>query len=169
MADFDPAEVLRVLERHGVRYVVIGALAAAASGAPVVTRDLDVTPARDPENLERLATALRELGARLRTSDAQGVAFPIVAEMLAGAETWTLTTSAGDLDIVFQPAGTRGYDDLGRDASRLEIGEGVSVLVASLADVVRSKEASARAKDLAQLPLLRQTLERVRERERSRP
>jgi hypothetical protein len=40
------------------------------------------------------------------------------------------------------------------------------VLVASLADVVRSKEASARAKDVAQLPLLRQTLERVRELER---
>jgi hypothetical protein len=169
VADIDPVEALRVLERHGVRYVVIGALAAAASGAPVVTRDLEITPARDRANLERLAAALGELDARLRTpADPNGVAFPVDAEMLAGAEVWTLTTSAGELDLVFEPAGTRGYDDLRRDASRLEIGEGVRVPVAALADVVRSKEASGRAKDHAQLPLLRQTLERVRECERQR-
>src|SRR4051795_5178330 len=91
VADFDPAEALRVLERHGVLYVVIGALAAAASGAPVVTRDLDITPARDPANLERLASALVELDARVRTpTDPDGVAFPIDAETLADGDTWTL-------------------------------------------------------------------------------
>jgi hypothetical protein len=158
-----------VLERHGVRYVVVGALAAAAAGAPVVTRDLDITPAREPENLVRLASALRELDARLRTaSDVAGVSFPIDAEALAGTEIWTLTTRVGELDVVFQPAGTHGFDDLRRSARRIEVADGVAVLVASLADVVRSKEASARAKDIAQLPLLRQTLERVREQERSR-
>jgi hypothetical protein len=155
-----------VIERHGVRYVVVGALAAAAAGAPVVTRDLDITPARDRKNLERLAAALRELDARLRTaSAAAGVPFPVDAHVLAGADIWTLTTRVGELDIVFQPAGTDGFDDLRRGAARLEIADGVEVLVASLADVVRSKEAAARAKDLAQLPLLRQTLERLRERE----
>jgi hypothetical protein len=167
VAEFDPVEALGVLEQHGVLYVVVGALAAAASGAPVVTRDLDITPARDRANLERLATALRELDVRLRTAhDPEGVPFPLDAEMLAGAEMWTLTSRVGEIDIVFEPAGTGGYDDLRRDASRLEIAEGLSVAVASLADVVRSKEAAARPKDLAQLPLLRQTLEQVRERER---
>jgi hypothetical protein len=165
VTEFDPAEVLRVLERHGVAYVVVGALAAAAHGAPVVTRDLDVTPARDAANLERLAFALRDLDARLRTaSDPEGVAFPIDAGTLGTGELWTLTTRAGELDIVFEPAGTRGFDDLRRQATRLDLGEGLRVLFASLADVVRSKEAAGRAKDLAQLPLLRQTLERVRDR-----
>ena len=136
---------------------------AAASGAPVVTRDLDIAPERTPRNLVRLAAALRELDARLRTvADATGVPFVIDEVTLAGADLWTLVTRAGELDLVFEPAGTRGFDDLRRDASRLDVGEGVSVLVASLADVVRSKEASARPKDLAQLPLLRQTLERRR-------
>jgi hypothetical protein len=167
VADFDPAEALRVLERHGVEYVVVGALAAAAAGAPVVTGDLDITPARDSANLERLAAALRDLDVRLRTAaDPEGGPFPVDAQMLAGTELWTLTTRAGELDVVFEPSGTRGFDDLRRDASRLELADGVRVLVASLADVVRSKEASARAKDVAQLPLLRQTLERVRERGR---
>src|SRR6478672_9561315 len=102
MAEFDPVEALRVLERHEVRYVVIGALAAAASGAPVVTRDLDITPARDRENLERLAAALIDLGARLRTAgEPGGIAFPVDAAMLGGAETWTLLTRAGELDLVF--------------------------------------------------------------------
>lgn len=167
MARLRLADLLGALEEHEVRYVVIGGIAAAAAGAPIVTADLDITPASDRPNLERLAAALEPLGARLRTPhDPEGVAFPVDARMLATAETWTLTTRAGDLDIVFLPAGTGGYDDLRRDAQRLELAGGLEVMVASLADLIRTKEAAARAKDLAQLPLLRQTLERIRDRAR---
>lgn len=163
----DPLEILRTLERHGVLYVLIGAAAARVAGAPVVTEDIDVTPATNRENLERLAAALRELGARLRSStEPEGVAFPVDAEMLTGAEMWTLITSAGDLDLCFTPAGTRGYDDLRREASRERLGRGLIVTVASLRDVIRSKEAAGRDKDLAQLPLLRRTLAQIREHER---
>jgi len=155
--------MLRVLERHGVRYVVIGALAAIAAGAPLVTRDLDITPDRVSDNLDRLAWALRELDARLRIPHApEGMPFPVEAAMLATANIWMLTTRTGDLDLVFEPAGTRGFDDLRRDATQLEVAGGATVLVASLADVIRSKEAAAREKDLGQLPLLRRTLERIR-------
>jgi len=78
LADFEPGELLRSLEAHHVRYVVIGAIAAIAAGAPILTTDLDVTPERSDENLERLALALRDLDARLRTPTAPaGVAFPI--------------------------------------------------------------------------------------------
>lgn len=168
-AEPDPLEILRALERHRVRYILIGAAAARVAGAPVVTEDIDVTPAADRENLERLASALRELGARLRTAEPGGVAFQVDARTLSGAEMWTLTTSAGDLDLCFVPAGTRGYDDLRREASRERLGSGLSVPVASLRDVIRSKEAAGRDKDLAQLPLLRRTLERIRERQRMPP
>jgi hypothetical protein len=162
----DPLAVLRALEQHDVRYVLIGAAAARIAGAPVVTEDLDVTPAGDSENLERLAAALRELGARLRSpAQPEGLAFPVDAETLTTAEMWTSTTSAGDLDVCFMPAGTRGYEDLRREASPLRLGRGLVVLVASLRDVIRSKEAAGRDKDLAQLPLLRRTLEQIRERE----
>jgi hypothetical protein len=164
-AEPDPLEILRALERHGVRYVLIGAAAARVAGAPVVTEDVDVTPATDRPNLERLATALRELGARLRSAaEPEGVPFPVDVDMLTSAEMWTLTTSAGDLDVCFTPSGTRGYDDLRREASRERLGKGLTVTVASLRDVIRSKEAAGRDKDLAQLPLLRRTLEQIRER-----
>lgn len=159
----DPFLALETLHRHGVRFVVVGALAAIAQGYPLTTGDTDVTPQRDPENHERLASALRELEAKLRTPQGP-VDFPIDSSFLADVDAWTLDTTAGPLDLVFEPAGTRGYEDLRADAVELVIG--VPVLCASLRDVIRMKEASNRPKDHAQLPALRATLERVRERER---
>jgi hypothetical protein len=165
----DPVLLLEALLRHEVRFVVIGGIAAISHGYPLPTEDVDVTPSRDRGNLERLARALRELGARLRSaSDAAGVPFPTDADMLRRAESWTLRTRLGDLDIVFAPAGTQGFDDLSRDAVLTDLGttRPVRVLVASLADVIRSKEAANREKDRAQLPALRRTLEILRERQR---
>ena len=82
VADFEPGLILRALEAHHVRYVVIGAIAAIAAGAPILTTDLDVTPARSHENLERLALALRDLDAKPRSASAPaGVPFPIEAEL----------------------------------------------------------------------------------------
>jgi predicted nucleotidyltransferase len=158
-------EILRSLKEHDVRFVVIGAIAAIAQGYPLTTQDIDITPARDPANLERLAAALTELGARLRVAtDEKGVVFSIDARTLDGADMWTLRTSHGDLDVSYVPSGTQGYDDLRKDARTEEI-EGVEVSIASLADIIRSKEAAGRVKDQAQLPALRRTLEIVRRRE----
>jgi hypothetical protein len=159
----DLGELLRVLDRHNVTFVVIGAQAAAIHGVPVVTEDLDITPAPDTENLERLAAALRELEPRLRTADEpEGVSFPVEARMLATADTWNLTTRVGDLDLAFSPSGTHGYADLRRNATAIDLGSGLVVRVAALADVIRSKEAAGREKDRAQLPLMRRTLEEIR-------
>ncbi len=155
----DPLPILEVLERHGVRHVVIGGIAAVTRGYPLPTYDLDITPGRDRENLARLATALRELDAHLRAhGEPEGVAFPLDADMLGTAVSWTLTTRYGDLDLITQPAGTGGYDDLSRRATVMRLGT-VRVEVAALADVIRNKEAVGRPKDLAQLPALRRTLE----------
>jgi len=166
VADFEPGQILRALEAHHVEYVVIGAIAAIAAGAPILTTDLDVTPARSRANLESLALALRDLDAKLRSVHAPaGVPFPIEAEMLATADSWTLSTRAGDVDLMFLPAGTQGYDDLRRGARRERIA-GVVVSVAALADVIRSKEAANREKDSMQLPILRRTLEQTRVRGR---
>jgi hypothetical protein len=166
-AAFEPIALLETLTRHGVRFVVIGGIAALAQGSPLPTEDVDVTPARDEENLERLAAALEELDTQLRTGDDSRVPLPTDPRLLSQAEAWTLTTKHGDLDVMLAPAGTAGYDDLRRDAFEVDLGAGVRVYVASLADVIRSKEASNRPKDRAQLPALRETLERIRRQERS--
>ena len=64
---FQPAEIIAALERHAVRYVVIGGLAATLHGSPVMTTDADICPAREGDDLERLARALVELRALIRT------------------------------------------------------------------------------------------------------
>jgi hypothetical protein len=160
MADpFQPGEILAVLERHGVEFVVIGGLAATLHGSPYVTTDIDVTPRRAQKNLERLSEALKELDARIRTEAVlEGMPFDQNARSLAAVSLLNLTTRFGDLDISIEPVGTAGYEDLVRDAKPFEVG-GVRVLVASLADVVRSKEAADREKDRLVLPTLRRLLE----------
>jgi hypothetical protein len=162
MADFRPQEILRILDEHGVRYVLIGGLAAVLHGASHVTTDVDVVPEDAHANLERLSTALKSLGARIRTTgEPDGIPFDHSAESLARVRVWNLQTSKGDLDITFQPSGTRGYDDLRRDVVTMQI-RGIEVPVASLADVIRSKEAAGRARDRAALPGLRELLARQR-------
>lgn len=158
-------DALAVLEKHGVEFVVIGAFSAVAQGYPLPTEDLDVTPARDRTNLERLAAALIELKAELRLSGEQTHSFPIDADYLSRADAWTLSTTAGALDILFTPAGTNGYEDLRRDAVQATL-RGAPVLLASLRDIIRMKEASAREKDKLQLPALKRTLEVTRRRDR---
>jgi hypothetical protein len=161
---FDPIPLLQALQRHRVDFIVVGAAAAITQGSPLPTYDLEVTPARDPQNIERIVAALTEVDAKLRTPT-EPVAFPLDPRLLAGAEAWTLETSLAPLDLVFLPAGTQGYDDLRRDALHVELGTGTPVLVASLRDVIRMKEASNREKDRAQLPALRRTLEVLRQQE----
>lgn len=161
--ELDLARLLEVLDRHKVAYVLIGGLAAVYHGSPFPTEDADITPKADQANLARLAAALSELEARIRTdSEPDGLPFNFDAESLAAIETLNLTTIAGDLDLAFTPAGTSGYDDLLRDASPAEL-YGATVQIASLADVIRSKQAANRAKDQRVLPTLREILARRRD------
>jgi hypothetical protein len=153
--------MLRLLERHGVRYVLVGGLAATLHGSPLRTGDADICPARDVENLRALAAALVEMGARIRAADASdGLAFACDASFLGRVELLNMTTRLGDLDVTFRPAGTGGYEDLRANACSYDLG-GLVVPVAALADVIRSKEAAGRPKDLAALPTLRALLERA--------
>src|SRR5204862_2911460 len=101
-----------------------------------------------------------DLEARIRIAgEPAGVPFDHSAESLARVRVWNLQTPLGDLDLTFQPSGTRGYDDLRRDVVTMRV-RNVDVPVASLADVIRSKEAAGRARDRAVIPALRELLAR---------
>lgn len=146
------------LQRHRVVYVLIGGLAAVFHGSPFPTEDADITPDTGSTNLRRLAAALCELNARIRTESVpEGLPFVCDARALAGAQTWNLVTDAGDLDIAFEPSGTHGYSDLHRGATRNELYTSV-VEIACLGDVIRSKQAANRPKDQRVLPTLRELL-----------
>ena len=139
--------------------MVIGAWAAIAHGAPIgATRDIDLTPATSDANLTRLSAALRVLGARIRTESVpDGLAFDHDGASLARAGVWNLVCRHGELDLSFTPSGTGGYDDLLVNAQLVRVG-GVEVRIAGLADIIRSKEAAGRPKDIRRLPALYQHL-----------
>jgi len=155
IAPLNPELLLETLSRHKVNFVLIGALAARLHGFPRLTADADITPASDKPNLERLVAALKELDARVYTESVpEGLVFDLSATAIARARMWKLVTKAGRLDIAFEPAGVEGYDDLKRDAERFEA-FGVRFLVASLDDIIRSKEAAGRPKDMDDVTILR--------------
>jgi hypothetical protein len=138
MAELRPQEIFATLERHEVRYVLVGGVAAILHGAPHVTTDVDVVPEEGRDNLERLSAALKELNARIRIAgEPQGVPFDHSAESLSRVRIWNLVTDHGDLDITFVPSGTRGYDDLIRDARRIPV-RGIDE-PALARDAIRSK------------------------------
>jgi hypothetical protein len=144
------------LNRHQVRYIIIGAFAAIAQQAPIpATRDIDFTPEASQDNLARLSLALTDLGARIRTEAVpDGLPFRHDPTSLAAAEVWNLVCAHGEFDISFHPSGfAGGYAELAVNAHHLRVEE-VEVVVADLADVIRSKESAGRPKDLRVLPLL---------------
>ena len=161
--EFDPQRILDALVAERVQFVLVGGMAAVLHGDVGVTLDVDVTPAFDDENLDRLARALRVLNARIRAEGSpDGIPFDCSKQFLwnlGPAAVFNLTTIAGDLDLAFMPAGTLGFEDLKRDAIAIDL-TGTRVLVASLADVIRSKSAADREKDRQALPRLRQLEER---------
>ena len=164
--DFDPEAMLSALAEGGVRFILVGGMAAVLHGDVGVTVDIDVVPERTEENLDRLAAALRALGARIRTEgEPDGLSFDCSMEFfrnLPPDAIVNLTTQSGDLDLTFCPSGTSGFADLKRDATDIEAADRLHILVASLEDVIRSKEAAGREKDRLALPRLRRLLERQR-------
>jgi hypothetical protein len=150
------AAIVDILNRHGVRYVVIGAFAAIAQRAPIpATRDIDLTPDSSAENLARLSGALKKLGARIRTDAVDGgLPFDHDGRSLAASSVWNLICPYGEFDISFLPSGIAGgYAELAAKAHPMRV-DSVDVMIADLSDVIRSKEAAGRPKDLQVLPIL---------------
>ena len=162
---FRPDEILRILEDHGVRYVVIGGLAAALYGSGTVTFDVDVVPDSTFQNLTRLSAALDELGARIRVDGIEGgLSFDHDSRSLGSMEVINLVTNHGDLDITFHPSGVSSFSEWDEHAEEAEA-LGVHFRLASLADVIRSKEAAGRSKDQIAVPILRELLRRQQKNE----
>ena len=153
---FDPYTLLAALQARGVSFVVIGAFARVIHGTGELTDGLDVTPSLREENLSRLAKALDDLEAR-RTDrkqlDLARLRDPVVE----------LDTRAGELKLVPEPAGSHGYDDLRRHASREPLGRGVRPQVASPGDLARMLGALEREHEIPTLLRLRRLIELDRE------
>ena len=132
--EFHPDRLLEVLVRHRVRFVVVGGAAANALGSPELTRDLDLCYDRSTGNLELLVEALRELRAELRGAE-PGLPFTLDARTLELGDSFTFITDYGPLDVLGTPSGTRGFDELIRNARDEEL-FGHRVAICSLDDLI---------------------------------
>jgi hypothetical protein len=151
---FDPLAALKALDRQRVAYVVVGGLGRVIHGSDELTDGLDIVPSMREENLGRLGLALDELNAH--RSDGERLALERELGQLPLLE---LKTDAGELRVVPEPAGTRGYDDLRRAARPEPLGQGVRPQVASLGDHARMLAALDREQDLQSLRTLRRLIE----------
>jgi hypothetical protein len=160
---FDPYALMDALERQRVTYIVIGALGRVLHGSDELTDGVDIVPSLRDENLRRLGDALDELNAR--RPDGR----PLVFERdLSRQPALELQTDAGELKVVPEPAGTRGYDDLRRRATREPIGRGLRPPVASPDDHARMLAALDREQDQVPLQTMQRLIELDRELSRGR-
>jgi hypothetical protein len=152
--------ILGVLLAEKVDFVLVGALAAVAQGAPVTTHDVDIVHARVPANLDRLMAALTSLNARYRGRSVEN-RLPPDRAALATAGHSLFVTDLGPLDCLGEIEGERGYDELVPLSLELEI-DGGRCRVLGLETIVAIKRASTAAKDRLMLPVLEATLARMK-------
>lgn len=134
-----------MLAEAGVDFVVIGGVAGGAHGSSYPTYALDISYARGRDNLERLAAALRSLGAELRGAP-RGLPFQLDERTLEAGGNFTFETSLGPVDILASPPASPPYDQLRARATVIDV-EGHAVLIASLDHLIAMKEAAGRTKD----------------------
>jgi Nucleotidyltransferase of unknown function (DUF6036) len=150
----EPLDAQRILEdlaRHGVDFVLVGGLAAQTHGNTRMTNDVDVIPEPNPENLARLAEALRALGARVLNPGHEDL--EIDAAMLPRATIWQFATPHGDIDVLHEAPGAAPYTDLRERALVISLGD-LHVPVAGRDDLIRMKLARGRPIDRADVAAL---------------
>ena len=153
MTDFQT--LLRSLVQNDVRFVLVGGFAGTVLGSPRTTVDLDVVYARDRPNLERLSAALAPLAPYLRGAP-RGLPFVLDADTLERGLNFTLTSTAGDIDLLGEIVGGGRYQQLVAHSLVLPVFE-LDVRVVTLSHLIRLKRAAGRPKDLeaiAELELL---------------
>lgn len=140
--------VASALQEVGLEAVLIGNAGAAVQGAPVTTIDLDFLFRRTPRNLQKLRALADRLGATILRPY-----YPV-------SDLFRLARDADGLQIDFMATvhGLRSFEGVKARASVVDLG-GAPLLVASLADIIRSKRAARRPQDLAVLPVLEQAHE----------
>jgi hypothetical protein len=141
---FDAQRIFEVLGQHEVDFVLVGGLAAQTHGNTRMTNDVDLIPKPDPQNLERLAKALRALDARVLNPGHEDL--EIDATMLPRATIWQLATRHGDIDVLHEAPGAAPYDQLRRRALVISLDD-VRVAVAGRDDLIRMKLARGRPVD----------------------
>ena len=149
---------LDFLGRNRIDCVIVGGVAGTLHGSTIPTTDLDVCYARSAENLQRLATALQSVNARLRNAPAD-LPFRLDAETLRSGLNFTFVTDVGDLDLLGEVRGIGYYDDAVEGVSTFDL-LGYEFKVLALDKLILAKRTAGRGKDLVAVVELEALLDR---------
>ena len=155
MTDF--GALIQALCTSEVRFVLVGGVAATLHGSARLTQDVDIVYARDAENLGRIARALASLRPYLRGAP-PGLPFNLDTQTLVAGFNFTLTTSAGDIDLLGEIAGAGSYDALIGHTIEVDL-FGARCRCLDLPTLIAAKIASGRPKDLEAIAELRALLD----------
>lgn len=158
MAELDIRGILEELNRAGVEFLVIGGVAVGFHGYVRATKDVDIVPAPDPENLTKLAKVLARLDAHLEGADDFDdgeIPDPLDPEALALGGNWVLGTRLGRFDIMQWIGEDELWGRLSPTAIEAEIG-GLVVGMVGYEELIALKENAGRPEDLIDLQRLRQ-------------
>lgn len=161
MPAFQLFRILETLNKHQVDFIVVGNVSAVLHGAPVTTFDLDIVHSRAEDNLSRLLAALEDLDAYFREHPAKKIV-PQLSHV-SGSGHQLLLTRYGPLDVLGAIEEGHDYDSLLSTTTLKTLKDGSEVRVLNLETLISLKEKSRRPKDLASLPVLKQTLEELSE------
>ena len=167
MTETDVERLLAAFHHEGVEFVIIGGLAAVLQGSAYVTADLDICYSRNKASLDRLARALAPFHPALR-GICEEIPFRLDASALHSGTNFTLTTDAGDLDIIGEVKGLGTYQEVFAVSEEMKI-FGMTFRVLTLEGLIKAKQATRRPKDLLLLPELQALREIVRYRSSSEP
>lgn len=148
----DIRELFRVLAEHGVDYLVVGGVAAQVHGRRRTTMDLDVTPAPDAENLERLAAALVALDAH-PVKLGPSAPTPTAEQLRVAPVVPPLATRHGELHILNGVPGATEYTAMRARALRTDL-DGIATSIVGVDDLIRMKQMAGRPSDLEDIEAL---------------
>lgn len=158
VAELDIRAILEELNRAGVEFLVIGGVAVGFHGYVRATKDVDIVPAPDPENLAKLAAVLATLDAHLEGADdfdSGEIPDPLDPEALALGGNWVLRTRLGRFDIMQWIGEEELWGRLAPTAIEAEI-SGLVVRMVGYEELIAMKEKAGRPEDLIDLQRLRQ-------------
>jgi predicted nucleotidyltransferase len=161
LSELDIKTILQRLVEGEVEFLLIGGVAVGYHGHVRATKDVDVVPAPDSENLEKLAQVLREIDAEVEGADdfEEGeLPDPLDPSALELGGNWVLSTRLGRLDVMQWIGNEALWSRLAPGAIEDRIA-GLPIKIVSLDDLVKLKEQAGRPEDLADLERLREARE----------
>ena len=149
---FRQAELLcKALNKERADYLLIGKSGAIVLGYPGTTQDVDLYPRKDAENGRKIVVALKKIGFKLNRE--------VAGNIIQGKDFIQIKSGPFDIDLVFAPDGFESYDEIKKRSIKIK-----GFPVANIKDIIKSKEAAKRERDMRDLPLLKEFAKTLNER-----